>query len=402
MGLLWSKSSRHHQSSQLPPPRPLPSPSPPPPPPLPPPPTLPSLAAPPPPALPPPPPPPPPRANPYNPYPAPPHPPPHYAPAPRPPIPGQYGPYGQHPPPSSSRAYAPAPINCYPHAQPPHPHYSQFLGYYGNGAGAAAWGAYGPVRPVAAAAAAAAAAKVKNDVNVHKDTIKLLLDEQSSDSHLVSFTFDALVDGSITILYFAKEGDNCAFSPIYPEMYAPRKIPFQKGVAHKFCQPSGSGIDLGFFDVDELSKPSQNEDVFPLVICAETSAPSPVDEQPNQPSPATSSHAQITLAVLEKNDEGNFRVRVVKQILWVEGVRYELRELYGISNSEDTAFEDTDPGKECVICMTEPKDTAVLPCRHMCMCSDCAKELRLQSNKCPICRQPIQELLEIKVARAPA
>lgn len=31
------------------------------------------------------------------------------------------------------------------------------------------------------------------------------------------------------------------------------------------------------------------------------------------------------------------------------------------------------------------------------MCSDCAKELRLQSNKCPVCRQPIEELLEIKV-----
>lgn len=169
----------------------------------------------------------------------------------------------------------------------------------------------------------------------------------------------------MTILYFAKEGDNCTFSPVYPEMDAARKIPFQKGVAQKFCQPSGSGIDLGFFDVDELSKPSQNEDVFPLVICAETNAPSPMDEQPNQPSSASSSHAQITLAVLEKIDEGNFRVRVVKQILWVEGVRYELREIYGISNAEDTAFEDTDPGKECVICMTEPKDTAVLPCRHM-------------------------------------
>lgn len=32
-----------------------------------------------------------------------------------------------------------------------------------------------------------------------------------------------------------------------------------------------------------------------------------------------------------------------------------------------------------------------------CMCSDCAKELRLQSNKCPICRQPISELIEIKI-----
>ena len=32
-----------------------------------------------------------------------------------------------------------------------------------------------------------------------------------------------------------------------------------------------------------------------------------------------------------------------------------------------------------------------------CMCSDCAKELRLQTNKCPICRQPIEELIEIKI-----
>lgn len=32
-----------------------------------------------------------------------------------------------------------------------------------------------------------------------------------------------------------------------------------------------------------------------------------------------------------------------------------------------------------------------------CLCSDCAKELRIQSNKCPVCRQPIEELLEIKI-----
>lgn len=32
-----------------------------------------------------------------------------------------------------------------------------------------------------------------------------------------------------------------------------------------------------------------------------------------------------------------------------------------------------------------------------CMCRECAKELRLKSNKCPICRQTIEELLEIKV-----
>lgn len=243
------------------------------------------------------------------------------------------------------------------------------------------------------------AKKIKNDVNVHKDTIRLEVDEVNRDCHLVSFTFDAMVDGSITILYFAKEGDNHAFNPVYPDIHVPVKIPFQKGLGQKFCQPSGSGIDFGFFEIDDLSRPAGG-DVFPLVISAESNLSSTVmDEDSNNEILNTSAHAQITQAVIEKNNEDHFQVKVIKQILWVDGVRYELREIYGISDSNEI-IDDKDSGKECVICMTEPKDTAVLPCRHMCMCSECAKELRLQSNKCPICRQPIEELLEIKVDEA--
>lgn len=146
----------------------------------------------------------------------------------------------------------------------------------------------------------------------------------------------------------------------------PVRIPFQKGLGQKFFQPSGTGIDLGFFDTDELSKPSPIEDVFPLVISAETCLPSlQMDEQVAQLLPNASPHAQITQAVLQRNSEGHFQVRVVKQILWVDGVHYELREIYGIGNSDEAGFDDIEPGKECVICMTEPKDTAVLPCRHM-------------------------------------
>ena len=49
--------------------------------------------------------------------------------------------------------------------------------------------------------------------------------------------------------------------------------------------------------------------------------------------------------------------------------------------------------------MTDPRDTTVLPCRHMSMCSECAKVLRMQSNKCPICRTSIESLLQIKISR---
>ncbi|KAJ1428780.1 Zinc finger, RING-type [Sesbania bispinosa] len=243
------------------------------------------------------------------------------------------------------------------------------------------------------------AKKIRNYVNVHKDTLRLEVDDHNPDHHLVTFVFDAVYDGSITIFYFAKEEEKCRFVPLYPDAFEPVRIPFQKGVGQKFAQPSGTGIDLGFFELDDLSKSSPGEDVFPLVICAETCLKTPsAAETPDDSMLDASPHMQVTQGVLEKrNGSGPFQIKVVRQILWIDGVRYELRELYGIGSSAATDFDDSDPGKECVICMTEPKVTAVLPCRHMCMCSECAKALRLQSNKCPICRQSIEELIEIKM-----
>ncbi|GFY94854.1 hypothetical protein Acr_10g0002390 [Actinidia rufa] len=48
------------------------------------------------------------------------------------------------------------------------------------------------------------AKKLKNDINVHKDSIRILVDEQYPDYRLVSFTFDAMVDGSNLV-------SDCAF-----------------------------------------------------------------------------------------------------------------------------------------------------------------------------------------------
>ncbi|KAI1298894.1 E3 ubiquitin-protein ligase mgrn1 [Mortierella claussenii] len=43
---------------------------------------------------------------------------------------------------------------------------------------------------------------------------------------------------------------------------------------------------------------------------------------------------------------------------------------------------------ECVICLSDIKDTIVLPCRHFCICSECGDVLRRRApQRCPICRQ---------------
>lgn len=51
------------------------------------------------------------------------------------------------------------------------------------------------------------------------------------------------------------------------------------------------------------------------------------------------------------------------------------------------------------VCMSESMDTMVLPCRHLCLCNNCAEVLRYQASKCPICRAPFHSLLKISVAK---
>ena len=77
------------------------------------------------------------------------------------------------------------------------------------------------------------------------------------------------------------------------------------------------------------------------------------------------------------------------------------QEIYGMDMADGSAEQanvsDIDNGSECVICMSNRKDTTVLPCRHMCMCSECANQLRFRTNKCPICRETVDSLLHIKL-----
>ncbi|XP_051152432.1 probable E3 ubiquitin-protein ligase LOG2 [Andrographis paniculata] len=297
-----------------------------------------------------------------------------------------YHPYYQHP-----GYYAPPPPGAMP-LPPPAPYDQQHAVNWVNGRYT-----YGPMMqappPPPPYVEHQKAVTIRNDVNLKKETLRIEPDEENPGKHLVAFTFDATVAGSITIIFFAKEGEGCSLTPTKESLHPPITVHFEKGLAQKFRQPLGTGIDFSQFEEGELSRDGDME-VYPLAVKAETTQ----DSRAGNPAAdkGGSTNSQITQAVFEK-DKGEYHVRVVKQILWVDCKRYELQEIYGIGNSVEGEFDGNDPGKECVICLSEPRDTAVLPCRHMCMCSECAKVLRFQTNRCPICRQPVERLLEIKV-----
>ncbi|KAH7281426.1 hypothetical protein KP509_36G047100 [Ceratopteris richardii] len=243
---------------------------------------------------------------------------------------------------------------------------------------------------------------IRNEVNVNKSTLRLKKDEENPGYHLVAFTFDAIVPGSICIFFHAKEGRDFSLIPIKREFFEPVRVPFQEGLGQKFVQPPGTGVNLSLLEPSDLFQVKEG-DIYPLVVRIETrggdSATNDCSHEAGAPL-LKSVGAQTTSCVLEMKDH-EYCVRVIKQIIWVEGMRYELQEIYGIETVDggNGSIDSSDFGKECVVCLSEHRDTTVLPCRHMCMCRGCAKLLQERTNRCPICRTRVLKLLEIEIPK---
>jgi hypothetical protein len=66
---------------------------------------------------------------------------------------------------------------------------------------------------------------------------------------------------------------------------------------------------------------------------------------------------------------------------------------------------------ECIICLTHPQTTIMFPCRHLCLCDECASTMATRNNasanprndapvdrKCPVCRKPVIVMFQLKVS----
>ncbi|KAL0874982.1 hypothetical protein Bca101_024687 [Brassica carinata] len=228
-------------------------------------------------------------------------------------------------------------------------------------------------------------ATIRNDVNLRKETLRLQPDPENPGQLLVFFSFDATVPGRITVVFFAEEDSEFHLTATKADTLPPITFDFEKGgLGQKYIQPSGTGVDLSVFEDSELFKEEVGTCIYPLAVKIEAA------QEDGKSGSSSSTNAQITQVTFVK-EKGEIKPSVVKQFLWVNGSRYELQDIYGIGNTADVG-----DAKECVVCLSEPRDTIVLPCRHMCMCSGCAKALRFQKNECPVCRQPAERLVELE------
>jgi hypothetical protein len=104
---------------------------------------------------------------------------------------------------------------------------------------------------------------------------------------------------------------------------------------------------------------------------------------------------QYTKISLTRNESGMVFLKAEDQYIKLRNKNFSLLEIFGkplssirSNTSSPTSYcSDGLSNRECIVCMSEVKDTIVLPCRHMCLCSECADTIRGRSDKCPLCRQ---------------
>jgi len=156
-------------------------------------------------------------------------------------------------------------------------------------------------------------------------------------------------------------------------------------------------LDLNKYAKDKLCfDPSRPKDV-PIAVLLEADVES--DE------PSSVQYSYITLqssAASPRKGEQNGSTRTQwSASLYSQKLQYGmqcfvLHEVFGVTSKLSHEAEHENGNSDCVICLSEPRDTAVLPCRHMCFCSYCAGIVRRQCDRCPVCRQKVQSLLTFK------
>jgi len=95
-------------------------------------------------------------------------------------------------------------------------------------------------------------------------------------------------------------------------------------------------------------------------------------------------------------------LNIEKQVIaWGgDGAAFEVKDLFGIQEVHRPDDTGEQSNKNCVACLTEARNTALLPCSHFCVCHQCALTLRMTPgrNRCPLCRQEVRDLLRLDLA----
>jgi len=254
-----------------------------------------------------------------------------------------------------------------------------------NGAAAGALSAIGGLMRPAEQPILMTAEVLRNPAHVRGKSI-VLMPGHAGESSILRFGFDSLAPCQITVYRSAL---------LVPSPHAAWEVESAAWSSPPVLFPSGLGqvhmVEWEALWLSQAASGTFESDGKHCPLLLELRVEKDADGMP----PCT--EWTICQLLTARGNSGKTRVEVMsQQFCYSDYQALEALEFFG---SELTA--DGVTRQDCIVCQTEPRDTAVLPCRHLCLCSRCADYIRTRtqyhSYKCPICREKIGRMMRIEV-----
>jgi hypothetical protein len=104
--------------------------------------------------------------------------------------------------------------------------------------------------------------------------------------------------------------------------------------------------------------------------------------------------AMAKAAAVDQLEEGVVHPAVAESISHIK--EQQLRSIEPPpSGMSSVAIASAENGNACVVCLAAPKNSVVLPCKHLAMCAECTKAVSISSSqpRCPVCRSKIADCI---------
>ena len=228
-----------------------------------------------------------------------------------------------------------------------------------------------------------ATATLHSDSSIDRNSFQLKPSEEGGDLYYLDFTYNSHEDCLISVYYFCTEVIELGSRKktfVTDEAKFPKKVEMVLTKGYHQPVPHGMiGVDVGqHLELLTFQEPA----IIPLVVEISLQRDAAVTVQ---------SHTSF---LCFSQDSGVWKPKLLQQRLYTQGRYFILHEFFGVQRQNHPDEESS----ECVVCMTDRRNTAVLPCRHMCLCTNCANIVRSQpSSKCPICRSQVDSLMQLIV-----
>ena len=237
----------------------------------------------------------------------------------------------------------------------------------------------------------AAVVAVKPCIGILGNELRLVRSKSKKNLWSLAFKYDAAIPCEVTVYFAAKElaSADSSRAPAFsvPSAAGPLVVNCNAGQQVEFVQEQHSMEH--HFDPKKHSLEHEGN-YYPVVVQLVSGGATP-----------QTSLYYGSLAGFAPTSSEEASITIVKQGIEVGGTFHILQEIYGLSGSRreatggDDATKELQAESECVVCLTDPKNTSLMPCRHLCVCQQCGKDLVERKMRCPVCREPVTELLTL-------